>query len=520
MEPGKKPANTKSLKPIEQPNKTIASCSTDIVPFKGLPNLYSVDWDLQYPPGGSTHPSYPFPNLDPRLVFHESFVPLSNGLPDVNQVPKLLLPLGWKHVSWFGLLPIAFDPYLQGFKLTPVGPLPLTCEELQQNGLHRYVPGGELHPETELLPHMVQFSDGSDGEVYNWEGVNWTLPWTEINNGLDLHYGNLGDIGSSLLRGHQLDSDTTVSQHIEGYACPDGIIDVADGWRWLREQEINPMSIFNPSQEKRRRGAGIQRSNRKVKQPIASLMATAIANSTETPESYLVNQDLREFCPFRSVATPVHTDIRLLRGVEVTLKELLSYFPHHHQWPKCADRLVKAGLNGSDIANTVNMTRCLSGDATKKKPNLATTASLSAHSDSEETTMTLGSGDDMESSEYTTDDWDYDKWETTDYPLLALTHGLISFPDGEDAGPLTKTILWCRAQGRYETLLSEVSDLAKLAGIENTIQRIGSGCPDQNFLLRHTEALKEDRKRVLRVERLKRAAEVAEESKAKRSRKS
>ena len=74
---------------------------------------------------------------------------------------------------------MVFDPYQQLFKLTPIGPLPLTCEELQQGGLHDYAPGGKLHPEAGLLPTLLSFSDGSDADVFNFDGVNWTLPWTE-----------------------------------------------------------------------------------------------------------------------------------------------------------------------------------------------------------------------------------------------------------------------------------------------------------------------------------------------------
>lgn len=140
------------------------------------PAVLTLDWQLQYPPGGSTHPSFAYPQLDPRLSFDPALVPIVAGLPSVFEVPDLVLPMNWRHVSWSGCLPIVFDPYHQGFKLTPIGPLPLTHEEVQQNGLAKYVPGGSAHPEAGLLPDVAPLGDGSD-ETYNFDDIDWVLPW-------------------------------------------------------------------------------------------------------------------------------------------------------------------------------------------------------------------------------------------------------------------------------------------------------------------------------------------------------
>lgn len=99
----------------------------------------------------------------------------TNGLPDVSCASTLVLPSGWHHTSWSGLYPVVFDPFQQAFKLTPIGPLPLTCEELHQGGLHSYVPGGSLHQEYGMLPAISSLSDGSDFEVCNFDGVDWIL---------------------------------------------------------------------------------------------------------------------------------------------------------------------------------------------------------------------------------------------------------------------------------------------------------------------------------------------------------
>jgi hypothetical protein len=111
----------------------------------------------------------------------------------------------------------------------------------------------------------------------------------------------------------------------------------------------------------------------------------------------------------------------------------------------------------------------------------------------------------------------YDVWQKIDYPVLALAHGLQALPSGPDAGPLTALILWCRKQGRYEVLVSEVPALLKEAGIEPLIEPGKAGCPDKEVLARHADAMKKDRHRVLRtLGEKKRALEGQDEGKRKR----
>ncbi|CAO2653595.1 Nn.00g030060.m01.CDS01 [Neocucurbitaria sp. VM-36] len=492
----------------------------DPVPFESLPSLHSINWQLQYPPGGSAHPSYPYPNLDPRLIFHEHLVSLEEGLPNISQVPKLLLPMGWKHVSWSGLVPIVFDPYHQAFKLTPIGPMPLTCEELRQNGLYRYVPGGDLHPETAHLPRMMLLSDGSDGEVYDWEGIDWVLPWNGIDNALGCQNDPTHPVITVGTKTSTPDhTQTVVAREVpncynEGWDCPDGVIDLAEAWRWLREKEQKPSPTFNPSKGKSWRGTGIHRTSRRYKQPIGGLMAATLSTISDNLEQYLVNQDRREFCQFRSIATPVHVNIALLGDMEITLKELLCYFPNHYQWRKCADRFVRAGLNGSDIANLVNMTRDLSDDAVRKSGTIKERISYETGEDSTRVKIVRSNEEEVS---YTADGWTYDTCELSDYPLLALAHGILELPRGEDTGPLTQMILWSRKEQRYDTLLGDVPAMLTEAGIAKNIQRIAEECPDKSMLVRHAEAIKEDRKRVLESEKLKRLGlEAAEEKKIKR----
>jgi hypothetical protein len=459
--------------------------------------------------------------MDPRLLFHQAFVPLIGGLPDFALVPKLVLPMGWKQVSWSGLLPIVFDPYRQAFKLTPVGPMPLTCEELHQQGLHKYVPGGELHPEYGMLPDMLKLSDGSDAEVFNFDGADWTLPW---EGQMDFHAPssyeamNKREGESNSPPSSPFDFTPTIpSRYNEAWDCPDGIIDLPDAWRWLSEQETRSATGFVASPGKTWRGTGSHRVARRYKQPIASLMSTTIANLVSDPtEIFLVNQDSREFCAFRSVATPVHVNIALLGDVEFTLKELLSYFPWHYYWRKAADRFVKAGLNGGDVTNMINLTRKLEGDAARKSSSI--TGNLMYETLEDGTRVKIVRSND-ENPGFTAQDWSYDQWEPADYPLLGLAHGLVELPTGEDAGPLTKMMIWCRDQGKYRTMLSEVPALLEEAGIDKKIKQPEVGCPDQIMLLSHSEAVREDRKRVIATEKLvkrKRELEGKEETRGRK----
>ncbi|KAH6868005.1 hypothetical protein BKA58DRAFT_317819 [Alternaria rosae] len=513
---------TKASDPAAQPEFSFSTepIKADPVPFDGLPTVHSLSWQLQYPPGGSTHPCYPYPALDPRLLFHQAFVPIIGGLPDFKLVPKLVLPMGWKQVSWSGLLPIVFDPYRQAFKLTPVGPMPLTCEELHQQGLHKYVPGGELHPEYGMLPDMLKLSDGSDAEVFNFDGTDWTLPW---DGQLDFHAPSSETITRRESESYSTPSSPLVftpvapTHYNEAWDCPDGIIDLSDAWRWLAEYDIKPTSSFIASSGKTWRGTGSHRVPRRYKQPIASLMSNTIATLVSNPtETFLVNQDTREFCTFRSVATPVHVNITLLEDMEFTLKELLCYFPWHYYWRKAADRFVAAGLSGGDVANMINLTRKLEGDAARKSGGITGNILYETAEDGTRVKI-VRSGDGK--PRYTAQGWTYDQWELADYPLLGLAHGLVELPTGEDAGPLTKMIIWCREQGKYRTMLSEVPALLEEAGIEEKIQRPEIGCPDQMMFFDHAEVVKEDRKRVIASEKLlkrKREHEGREETRGRK----
>jgi hypothetical protein len=461
---------------------------------------------LQYPPGGSTHPCYAYPQMDPRLFFNPDLVPVIDGLPIVFQVPPLVLPMGWRHVSWSGFLPIVFDTNHQAFKLTPIGPLPLTCEEVQQGGLGKFVPGGECHPETGMLPDMTAFGDGSD-EIYNFEEVDWVLPWPqgESFDGPQTH-------NMSLAAKTGLLSAVAVAppHYSEKRDCPDGLVDIEDAWRWLAQKETDPNAPFEPSPTKTWRGTGIHRTGRRYKQPIASLIGSVVADFPAASDTvsimYLINQNGREFCPFRSVATPVHVNITLLRDIEITLVELLSYFPNCYIWRKGADRLVRAGLSAADVTNFINWSRCLGGDSVKHKNSINDQLWWEYETSGSRKRMKIAR--ETETATHTTEGWSYATWELIDYPLLGLTHGLKHLPEGPDAGPLTSVIKWCKEHGRYDTLLSDVPGLLEVAGFQPLIEPGESGDPDREVMGRHAEVLKKDRKRVLKdAGEKKRAAE-------------
>lgn len=494
--------------PPEAPEQNLAVSKIDPIRFEGLPAFQSLDWELQYPPGGSTHPSYPYPNLDPRLIFQQPFVPVVDGLPDASRVPKLALPMGWRHVSWCGLLPIAFDPYRQAFKLTPIGPMPLTCEEVHQMGLHKYVPGGELHPESGLLPQMMTLSDGSDGEVYNWEGVDWVLPWAE-NGSLDTasFLSPLGPPGVD-------NAIVSLSPPIaDAWDCPDNIVDLEDAIRWLGENEQRAKEKFEPTIGKTWRGTKIRLTARKIKQPIASLIAFTLADKS----NYLMNQNRRDFCPFKSMATPVHVDIKLLKDIEITLFEFLCYFPSHFRWRKGADRLVRSGLSASDITNLINMVRCLDGDSALSRANIFDPLWNEYESSGNRKKVRIVRDEHETTTNYTTEDWTYTASDVTDYPILGLAHGLKDLPVGPDAGPLTALIRWCRENERYTAMLGDVPELLQEANIQQLIEPGEAGCPDKEVHGRYVEALKKDRLRVLKSSKeMKRAAEGGVEGSQKR----
>jgi len=509
-------------RPLATPSESSLKADALIVlPPDINPALLTLDWQLQYPPGGSTHPSYAYPMMDPRLFFNPSSIPIVDGLPSVLALPSLVLPMGWRQVTWSGYLPIVFDSYHQAFKLTPIGPLPLTCEEVQQGGLSKFVPGGECHPEAGLLPDANAFSDGSDEDRYNFEGVDWVLPWPQ---------GETFDGSSGSATKHvaadavvKAGADPThivgIQFYFEGRDCPDGIIDLEDAWRWIREKEVNPSAAFVPSPTKTWKGSGIHRVARKFKVPMASLMCAAIADTAEIPNdpwsSYLVKQDGRGFCPFKSVATPVDVNVALLKDIEITIAELLCYFPNIYYWRQAGNRFVRAGFGASEIANFINWSRGLEGDSTKVANSIYDQI---WYENAYETTgvrkkvkiLRRQQGDEVVS--YTAENWKYLDWVTTDYPLLALTHGVQHVPSGQDAGPLTAVIKWCRAQGIYDKLLSDVPALLEEAGLQPLIEAGDKEeDPDKEVLGRYSAKLRKDRKRVLKTKEKKRAAEEDED---------
>jgi len=427
--------------------------------------------------------------------------------------------------------------------------MPLTCEELHQGGLHKYVPGGELHPEYGMLPDMLKLSDGSDAEVYNFDGVDWTLPW---QGNIDFHPSSTDDYYyddySSNPAAFNAQSFAITYPWNERRDCPNMVFDVPDAWRWLSTKETNPTADFIPSPGKKWHGTGAHRSKRKLKSPIPELLMLALKHTDSPPAqgstTKLHNQDTPNskayniFCPFKSVATPIYVDITLLGDTEFTILELLSYFPQHYYWGHAAERLAGAEVGGTSIRDMIIMTRGLRGDEIITSNSISTATKLARRRDvvkTEEEEEEAAEVDIDEvgndtptpmpapvvdiSTSYTAEAWTYDVWEKIDYPLLALAHGLQMLPVGADAGPLTALILWCRDKGRYHALLSEVPALLQEAGIESLIQLGENGYPDKEVVSRFAEAVKKDRLRVVRDAGLaKRALEGGEEKDNKEKR--
>ncbi|KAJ4377160.1 hypothetical protein N0V86_006601 [Didymella sp. IMI 355093] len=478
-----------------------------------LPAIFSAQWQLMYPPGGSTHPCYPWPTADPRLLFQPHHVPLRNGLPDVSYAPVLTLPPNWRHVSWAGLHPIVFDPSQQGFKLTPVGPMPLTCEEIHQGGLQDYVPGGRLHPEFGMLPIMSSLSDGSDDEVYNFNGVDWKLSWAEIEGGFEVEStGTLSRLAADAKLSANSEASVIPSVEIQTYYieerdCPDDVTDLEDAWRWLKEWDTNSPIPFTATPGKTWFRSGIPLTTRTMKQPIASLMALNMADKTPGVEHWLVKQVRREFCPLRSVATPPHVDITLLQDVEFTIVELLSFFPFHYQWRGAANRLVRCGMGASVFASLVNMVRRLPAGSLCNASTVYGYLRLDRDEDDNKARPEPSSNHTC----YTAEHWSNVAWDRKmDYPLLGLIVGLRELPSGVDAGPLTTLIKWCRHNGRDEVMLSEVPNLLKEANIEALIDPGAGTDPDKEVPGRYADAIKNDRRRVTKEQQILKEQKEAE----------
>jgi hypothetical protein len=396
---------------------------------------------------------------------------------------------------------------------------------VQQNGLAKYVPGGSAHPEAGLLPDVAPLGDGSD-ETYNFDDIDWGLPWPkgemfgtpQINEGVPPAQGVVSPTKAVAL------STLAVAHchYIEERDCPDNVVDIADAWRWIVEKSQNSFRKFERTPGKTWKGTGIHLTGKVMKRPIPCLLASALAQKTATPNdflsNFLVKQNGRKFCPFRSISTPVHANIALLGDTEFTLKELMCYFPSHYMWRKGGDRLVRAGWAAADIANMINLTRKLSGDAARKinSVSYAITFELEKDGDGTKVRIVRDEGN-TKAPTYTGEGWEYDAWETLDYPLLGIAHGLAELPEGPDAGPLTALIKYCKEHAKYDVMISNVSSMLQEAGISSLIEAGDNGCPDKEVWSRHSDLLKEDRKRVLKFEReRKRLAEMEEGGKRKR----
>lgn len=103
-----------------------------------------------------------------------------------------------------------------------------------------------------------------------------------------------------------------------------------------------------------------------------------------------------------------------------------------------------------------------------------------------------------------------------DYPLLALELGVRVSPQGDDKGPITRVMEYCRAKAKEGDtkylmyMLSDVPDLMKEAGIGRTIRRPkNKNDPDEDFWIRHDKKMRSHRKR---IDDQRRAAEASKKA--------
>jgi hypothetical protein len=233
------------------------------------------------------------------------------------------------------------------------------------------------------------------------------------------------------------------------------------------------------------------------KHPIAELLMRALNEQNAGPSTPLWNQDSKAFSQVGSVAPPSTVAVNLCLGsmVEITLIECMAYFPNIFTERPLLVRSVRAGLNCGSIANMVNMVRQLSGMDAFTHSRIATLLRRVKGGPVMEDNVK-----NVETTDFTAREWLKHKVGKTglDYPLVALEHGLLGLPQGDDAGPLTQLIQLCKTHGKYRVMLSEVPDLLQQAGIASIIQKpVNGDCPDRAAVARHRYSVEQDRARVL-----------------------
>jgi hypothetical protein len=166
--------------------------------------------------------------------------------------------------------------------------------------------------------------------------------------------------------------------------------------------------------------------------------------------------------PFNSIMStfrPDYVNIRLLGDIEISAKELLTFFPDHLLWHDAVYRLRQNGWTHNDMAEYINYVRDL-------KPlynvNHYTTNHQVQHADEvillREHSNTA-SRPAFRTTNFTTKGWVPREKKTprdTDYHLVDLADGVVEYPEGDGARLLTRAIKLAIARQDSDVRLSGI----------------------------------------------------------------
>ncbi|KAF2245307.1 hypothetical protein BU26DRAFT_567902 [Trematosphaeria pertusa] len=292
--------------------------------------------------------------------------------------------------------------------------------------------------------------------------------------------------------------------------CPSNIVDLGDAWDWIEHMAKTPTMRFQPTVQKVRSGEAKTYCDRHKKHPIPMFMMLAMQINGFGPSTELMYQTGRTFMRTTAVMAPHNLEMNYLGTTELTLIEICAYFSQLIIRAECLDRLIRAGMNQGQIADTVNWVRQLSGLKSSFSHIRVLKRAQEAGRKLHDRKLKIEQRDRLDTVDFSARGWNYTEIKTMDYPLLALAHGVEIQITGEDAGPLTHLIAWCKANGRYRAMLSEVPMLLDEAHILPLIVRPADGsCPDKAAFVRHRDQVNLDRLRVQRSRRKRKANAMA-----------
>ncbi|KAF2245306.1 hypothetical protein BU26DRAFT_507989 [Trematosphaeria pertusa] len=456
-----------------------------------------------------------FAASDPRLCFYAQPMPPEHS----HHLPRFVpldLPQGWRSMQRVDLEPVVLNPHDWAFRLTPAGPVALTPAEVFQyriTGVSRSRRTPQSNPDpmvidleliddelTEFMPPNSRRGDPDQLTAYA-DPLGGLPPKVAYEGAVRAKKRKLqGPLSPSVVRSIEQESDGDAA-----LLCPMGIIDVEDAWAWIRHMAQNPTPEYHaPNRKPDER----LKSAHKVKHPIPELMMVALKPPGSGIGSQLKDQDALPFCQTRSITPPEKVGVHEHLGshVELTLIECAAYFPRQAIRPEYLKRFRRAGMGSVGTVSLINMLRQLTGKSNFHESRLSHTFKRYGCT-----------ADNNATRDFTAQQWTPDTGsKTIDYPLLALEHGVVHLPQGDDAGPLTKLIQWCKNNAQHRVLLSEVPALLSTAGISSTIARPADGrCPDRVAHGRHHQAIQIDRKRILKIrhelDRTRRAANAVDE---------